>query len=1237
MNASLRVNLHCHSDCSDGGLSPDALAACLAADGVAFAALTDHDTVDGLSRFREALRWRGIGSVSGVEITSTWRGEDLHLLAYGFDPSHAGLLEALRGLRQARGTATQSVAGSLRSVGAASAGEPATRVVAARPEDRALSASSVIGLVHRAGGRVFLAHPLQARRELDALRPLLAELRACGLDGVEAYYAPEPPEAREAVARLADELGLLTSAGTDYHVDEDGRRNGIGIEIPYARWHPLREALRLEAVPSATRTTDAYRHARRVRRPFGRHVILPSFLAVGLFVGALWGLVLPGFERALLARKRELIRELTHAACSILADAERQVRAGRVGLEEAQREACERIAAMRYGHEDKDYFWIQDMRPRMIMHPYRTELNGQELTEYRDPTGARIFVEFAELVRRHHEGYVDYVWQWPDDPRRLEPKESYVKGFEPWGWVVGTGLYMEDVRHEIARLERGLIQASALITALVSLLLLYVVRHSRKVNRERAEAVEELHTANERYRSLVEAATEGTVLVLDGRCRYANPHLLSLLGYTAAELELLGLAEILPQEAVNEAVWRRVDALQRGEEHDAAPLAAELCLRDGKRVACSVAFSRVRYGRRIGLVLLARETLVRREAELHRPDGGDPLCEAAAQVPAGVFRAAADKQGTLLAANRIAARCLGAAAGVPGDGPRAVLSLSEAFREEAEGFARFRQRLEDDGKADCRLPSAPGPGPAATFALRATLERDGAGQPRAVNGLIEDITSQVRSEKETGAVIERLQAAQLFLHEPVKGVVKPGLFCPTDMPVARVAAALVERGMTAALVNDRAGETVGLVTMHDLCERVLAAGAASGVPVRAVMSAPLVTVSDDTPIYAALMRMREGGLHHLAVAGEDGRVVGTLSDRDLLPFQQYGAGALTDEIAKGARVEDVVRGCRRTAVTVQALLDSGAHPQRVTRLISSVCDAATERFVQLAVEGLGPPPAPFVFIALGSQGRQEQTLVTDQDNAIIYRASGQAADGSDAASYFQELGRRVCGWLNEAGYPFCRGRFMAQNPVWTRTLSAWKTHFSYWVSKAEPDELLIFSLFFDFRAVCGDADIVDELRRHVFADLRESPAFFPHFARDALGFKPPVTLFGRVLFGAARNTPKGAVDIKAAALPVVAFARLYALRHGVTQTGTLERLDALVEAGALTPASRDEAAATFNLLTRLRLQQQARCLHFGQAPDNIIHLRRLMFSERALLRQAFGHIRILQRRIAYDFLGGNPG
>ena len=248
------------------------------------------------------------------------------------------------------------------------------------------------------------------------------------------------------------------------------------------------------------------------------------------------------------------------------------------------------------------------MQPRMIMHPYRSDLNGQELLSFTDPRGVPIFVEFADLVRREGEGYIDYVWQWKDDPQRLEPKESYVKGFAPWGWMIGTGIYTDDVNQEIARIEQSLINTSLAISGAVVLLLLFVLQQSLRIERERQEVVDNLRESTERYHTLVEATTEGTLLVLDDRCRYANPTFLSMLGYTARQLEFLELADLLPREADNEAIWER---FQQHERRTAARCgeALEGCLKraDGSLVECVLTLNPIVFAGQRGFILLAKD------------------------------------------------------------------------------------------------------------------------------------------------------------------------------------------------------------------------------------------------------------------------------------------------------------------------------------------------------------------------------------------------------------------------------------------------------------------------------------------------------------------------------------------------------------------------------------------------------------------------------------------------------
>jgi signal transduction histidine kinase len=182
-------------------------------------------------------------------------------------------------------------------------------------------------------------------------------------------------------------------------------------------------------------------------------VILPGILTFLLFTALILGYLIPGFEAAMMERKQETIRELTRTAWSILEHYHRLESAGEISREEAKAHTRDAIRELRYGDESKDYFWITDRQPVMIMHPYRPDLDGRDLSDFRDPDGKAMFVEFVRATNASGEGFVDYRWQWKDDSLRIVPKLSYVRLFQPWDWIIGTGIYIEDVREEIRRME----------------------------------------------------------------------------------------------------------------------------------------------------------------------------------------------------------------------------------------------------------------------------------------------------------------------------------------------------------------------------------------------------------------------------------------------------------------------------------------------------------------------------------------------------------------------------------------------------------------------------------------------------------------------------------------------------------------------------------------------------------------------------------------------------------------
>ncbi len=812
----------------------------------------------------------------------------------------------------------------------------------------------------------------------------------------------------------------------------------------------------------------------------GRYLafVLPPVLTLGLFLGLIFVVILPTMKRHMMELKKETLRELTQTAWSDLAALHAQEVAGSLTRAEAQQAAISRIRELRYGDERKDYFWLFDETPRMIMHPYRPEMEGQDLRDYADPAGKRLFVKFVEVSAIRGEGYVDYLWQWQDDEERVVPKLSYVKRFEPWDWLIGTGIYVEDVRGQIREITRQVMQIAMGILVVMAGLLAYVVRHGFELDRRRALAVAALRESEEKYRLLVQGTTEGVLMVLQERPVYANQTLLSRLGYTEEELADLTMDRILEPLS---------------EEH------ALLIAKNGTTSEVQLASAPVRIGERTGQVLS-----------------------------------------------------------------------------------------------------------------------------------LKDVTAHRQSEETVARLLAELQTTLPLTTRPVKASPLSTVSCELHTPIRQAAAAMARAKASAILVKGPDGQPIGIVTDSDLRNRVLSVGRDAGEAVAGIMSAPLVRIAEHALLFEAARLMQERGVQHLVVTDERGTAQGLLSGTEILHAQSHAIGLLLNEIEHGKSVEEL-RACRgKLPLLVKTLLDSGTRIEHVTRIMSSVADAITVRLLAMAEAELGQPPAVYSFLALGSEARGEQTLATDQDNALVY-ADVPAEDAEAVQGYFLRLGEAVCSGLERVGYRRCQGETMASNPKWCQPLSRWREYFTECVLAAEPQELLDVNIFFDLRCVHGDATHVNDLRQHWQALLApDRPVFLFHLAQSTLQFRPPRGFFGSIQLESG-GEHADAFNIKSAVIPLVNFARIYALQHHLVETNTLERLGRLRDLGVLIPSSHDELSQAYSVLMQMRLTHQSEQVARGEAADNYLRLDELTQLERSMLKKVFADITVFQARLRTDF------
>lgn len=284
------------------------------------------------------------------------------------------------------------------------------------------------------------------------------------------------------------------------------------------------------------------------------------------------------------------------------------------------------------------------------------------------------------------------------------------------------------------------------------------------------------------------------------------------------------------------------------------------------------------------------------------------------------------------------------------------------------------------------------------------------------------------------------------------------------------------------------------------------------------------------------------------------------------------------------------------------------------------------------LDELGPPPVKFAFMILGSEGRREQTLKTDQDNAIVYEDVADKSE-EEIKAYFLRFGEKACTLLDQAGYAFCTGDIMAKNPDWCLPLSQWQKNYSTWIHAASPEALLHASIFFDFRCGHGDTILIDRLRSFLFKSLEGWRGFFRHLTENALHFRPPLGFF-RNFVVESKGKHQSKFDIKSAMMPIVDFARIYALKNKIESTNTLDRLYELQLKGVLTPKEYEELNIAYSFLMQLRLARQITAiLDEDQAPDNYINPKKLTHIEQKMLKGIFTRIEDFQSKMDFDFIG----
>ena len=437
--------------------------------------------------------------------------------------------------------------------------------------------------------------------------------------------------------------------------------------------------------------------------------------------------------------------------------------------------------------------------------------------------------------------------------------------------------------------------------------------------------------------------------------------------------------------------------------------------------------------------------------------------------------------------------------------------------------------------------------------------------------------------------------------------------------IQQAAKIMTEEHVSSILVTSN-NELKGLLTDRDIRSRCVAQGRNFSDSVSAVMSKDLETVTDSTLLSAALLVMTRQQIHHLPVM-KKGLPIGILTSSDIIRHLTTSPTLIATDIYKANSVEALKKISVQLPELQLQLSLSSATAKHIGEVFSSITDAITCRLLELAESEMGAAPVNYVWAAGGSQARNEQTSHSDQDNALIISDDFQP----EHEAYFKKLADFVCDGLNDCGYVYCPGNAMASNTEWRQPVSAWNNYFSKWITQPEPKALMLSSIFFDMRPVYGDTSLFTNLQREMLVKTKSNQLFISHMVGNALKHKPPLGFFRNFMM-VHDDEHKNSLNLKhRGVVPIVDIARVIALKNGLSETNTVERLDAALQCKALSREMHGNLIDALEFISSLRIRHQAKQIHKGLAADNFLPIEELSGLEKSHLKDSFSIIKTMQQ------------
>lgn len=438
--------------------------------------------------------------------------------------------------------------------------------------------------------------------------------------------------------------------------------------------------------------------------------------------------------------------------------------------------------------------------------------------------------------------------------------------------------------------------------------------------------------------------------------------------------------------------------------------------------------------------------------------------------------------------------------------------------------------------------------------------------------------------------------------------------------IQSAAKTMAEENVSAVLITDPEIDTeeedndfVGIITDRDLCTKVLACGLNFETPVSEVMSTELISLDHNAYVFEAMLMMLRYNVHHLPVL-RNKQPIGVLEVSDIVRYESQNSLLFVSSIFQQQTIEDLVILSTQLKDCFIRMVNEDANSHMVGSAMSEIGRSFKQRLLELAEEELGPPPVPYCFLALGSMARDEQLIVTDQDNAIIL---DNDYNEEEHGEYFKALSAFVCDGLAACGYTYCTGDIMATNPEWRKTQSEWEECFADWIDNPNPKALLNSSIFFDLDGVYGRIKWAEQLNGFIVRRARKNNRFLACLARNALNRTPPLGFFKSFVME-KDGQHKNSINLKRrGTAPLADLIRVHALAVGSRSQNSFERLDDIIDAGILPQGRAQDLRDAMEFISTVRIRHQAIDVESKIEPDNNIEPDNLSDFERRNLKDAF--------------------